>query len=124
MYIDENDIRTPRDRGEEELRRLLDAAPAGVRVPCDGGDEDRSRFERNERMSCGCQKERACPLTQTGRGCSGYGTRSAYALTDFPLAMVYSPIQEWRNVYDEKKGFSRGTIFAELDKPFEGRHCR
>ncbi len=123
MYIDENDIRTPRDRGEEELRRLLEAAPAGVKLPCDGGEGDMPRVERNERPSCGCGRGHSCPLSESRRSCGGGMSRS-YGLVDFPLAMVYSPIQEWRNVYDEKKGLTRGTIFAELDKPLEGGKCR
>jgi hypothetical protein len=36
--------------------------------------------------------------------------------------MVYSPMQEWRSIYDAEMGLSRGTIFAELDLPFVG--CR
>lgn len=36
------------------------------------------------------------------------------------LAMAYVPMQKWRNVYESEVGFHRGTIFAELDKPFIG----
>lgn len=39
---------------------------------------------------------------------------------DMPLAMAYVPMQTWRDVYDSSVGFSRGTIFAQLDKPFIG----
>ncbi|HJB19395.1 MAG TPA: spore coat associated protein CotJA [Candidatus Bariatricus faecipullorum] len=38
-----------------------------------------------------------------------------------PLAMAYVPWQNWRNLYDIHKGFTRGTIFEELDKPFYGK---
>ena len=38
-----------------------------------------------------------------------------------PLAMAYVPWQNWKKIYDIEKGFSRGTIFEELDKPFLGR---
>ncbi len=34
------------------------------------------------------------------------------------LAMVYSPRQPWQNLYDPMKALSRGTLFADLDKPF------
>ena len=37
-----------------------------------------------------------------------------------PLAMVYSPVQEWRELYDNEVGHDRGTIFKELDFPFLG----
>lgn len=39
-------------------------------------------------------------------------------LSEYPLAMVYVPDQIWRNVYSPDEGLSRGTLFAELDKPF------
>lgn len=42
-------------------------------------------------------------------------------LSGMPIAMAYVPWQEWRAVYDTEKGFHRGTIFEELDKPFVGR---
>ena len=38
----------------------------------------------------------------------------------FPIAMAYVPWQKWQALYEAEKGFCRGTIFAELDKPFEG----
>ena len=33
------------------------------------------------------------------------------------LAMVYSPVQTWRDIYDLECALERGTLFAELDKP-------
>lgn len=44
--------------------------------------------------------------------------RKTWGLRDYPLAMVYSPIQEWRELYDNETGLTRGTIFKELDLPF------
>ena len=41
-----------------------------------------------------------------------------YNLIGFPLASVYSPIQEFAEIYDCEMGLSRGTIFAQLDLPF------
>ncbi len=35
-----------------------------------------------------------------------------------PLAMVYAPRQKWRDAYAPDEALSRGTMFAELDKPF------
>jgi len=40
------------------------------------------------------------------------------------LAMSYTPMQKWGNIYETEKGFERGTIFAELDLPFEGKGNR
>ena len=35
-----------------------------------------------------------------------------------PLAMVYAPMQKWRNAYSPDEALIRGTMFAELDRPF------
>lgn len=43
-----------------------------------------------------------------------------WGLTDHPLAMVYSPYQLFRDVYSPDNALARGTLFAELDLPFEG----
>lgn len=43
---------------------------------------------------------------------------------NFPaLAMAYVPVQKWQNLYTPEVGFHRGTIFAELDKPFIGEEA-
>ena len=39
------------------------------------------------------------------------------------LAMVYSPTQVFRDLYEPCKALARGTLFAELDKPFQGAFC-
>ena len=39
------------------------------------------------------------------------------------LAMAYVKDQPFENIYSAEDGFSRGTIFADLDKPYEGG-CR
>jgi len=42
------------------------------------------------------------------------------------IGMAYVPFQEWRQIYKCDCGFFRGTIFAELDKPWHsggGARC-
>lgn len=39
------------------------------------------------------------------------------------LAMVYSPKQEFCNLYDEDTALFMGTLFQELNLPFEGSKC-
>lgn len=39
------------------------------------------------------------------------------------LAMAYVPIQQWGDLYDIDVGLQRGTIFAQLDKPFLGKEA-
>ena len=36
------------------------------------------------------------------------------------IAMAYVPWQEWRDLYTCEQALQRGTVFAELDKPFKG----
>ena len=60
-----------------------------------------------------------------GCGCcegGGGGDRSALdCLAGMSLAMVYSPCQEFENLYGHADGIKHGTIFRDLDKPFTGR---
>ena len=37
------------------------------------------------------------------------------------LAMVYSSTQAFVKIYEPQKALIRGTMFAELDKPFTGK---
>ena len=50
----------------------------------------------------------------------GCGGDNGYTEHDFVPAMAYVPWQEWQNIYEAEKGFHKGTIFEELDKPFRG----
>lgn len=43
-----------------------------------------------------------------------------YWMMDYALAMAYVPRQKWNDIYQPDVGFSRGTIFPALDKPFIG----
>ncbi len=40
------------------------------------------------------------------------------------LAMAYVPAQRWEALYEPEQGFHRGTIFRQLDLPFEGGAAR
>ena len=40
-----------------------------------------------------------------------------------PLAMVYSPEQEFGDLYDPEEGLASGTIFRDLDFPFYPAAC-
>ena len=42
-------------------------------------------------------------------------------LNNFPIAMAYVPMQQWRKIYSNEVALDRGTIFEELDLPFMGR---
>ena len=62
-----------------------------------------------------CQDARN--ITDESHGC-GTNSGSAFGLAGYPLASVYAPLQNFVELYDCETGFSRGTIFAELDLPF------
>ena len=46
-----------------------------------------------------------------------------FTVQPISLGMAYVPLQQWRKIYESNLGFSRGTIFAELDKPFIGEEA-
>ena len=91
---------------ERQGRRLCDGTL--VQDNYDNGAQGRA-LPRNENVNDmnGCNN--GC-----GNGTTGWGLRS------YPLAMVYSPLQEFRELYDPDVALERGTMFAELDLPFEG----
>lgn len=39
------------------------------------------------------------------------------------LAMAFVPVQTWQNIYESNVALARGTIFADLDKPFIGEEA-
>lgn len=39
------------------------------------------------------------------------------------LAMGFVPDQVWQNIYQKDVALARGTIFADLDKPFIGEEA-
>lgn len=91
----------PRRRCDGSLRDLAaeDAQNLGAR-----------RLGDNQRNSM----DVPCPSDCAMGRCGGWG------LENHPLAMVYSPCQAWRDAYPPDVALSRGTLFSELDLPFEG----
>lgn len=51
-------------------------------------------------------------------GCGEYN--GGWGLSSYPLAMVYSPLQKFHELYEPEVALERGTLFSELDLPFEG----
>lgn len=85
-----------------------------------------------QRQNQGNVREASCGMNNTVREdscstCTGEMRESRntnmYSIEDLnmPLAMAYVPWQKWCSIYETCKGFQRGTIFAELDKPFMGK---
>ncbi len=95
---------------ERQGRRLCDGTL--VQDSYDNCAQGRS-LPRNENANSmnGCNN-------MSNGGC-GNGN-STWGLKSHPLAMVYSPLHEFRDLYDPDVALERGTMFAELDLPFEG----
>ena len=116
---------TPRDRLDPRmLEKLSHEQHRGNTggCGCDGGEHHTHTEMRS-----------ACPITRqcgernempSGCGCGCQSDGNTYP-ADFntTLAMVYSPLQEFQNLYCEEEGLMAGTIFRELDKPFYGPKC-
>ena len=52
------------------------------------------------------------------------GSDNGYLQRSAPIAMVYSPMQQWKELYDPCTALTNGTIFKELDLPFYPTPCR
>ncbi len=61
--------------------------------------------------------ESACSCTSAHQG---RNNSKNDCLRGHSLAMVYSPCQEFENLHDTAEALSRGTLFADLYKPFWG----
>ena len=92
MYMDDDTL-TPRDRiSENMLRRMLDESNQAERYAPDHGHDS------------GMQPQ-----------------HRTWGLENHPLAMVYAPLQSFRNLYDRDTALQKGTVFTELDLPFMGQ---
>lgn len=52
------------------------------------------------------------------RGCEECRTYFCIDGANAPIATSYTPMQIFDDIYAPEKGYTRGTIFAALDKPF------
>lgn len=64
-----------------------------------------------------------CPITRNSTN-GVCGRNNGYLTRETPIAMVYSPVQVWKELYDPETGLINGTIFKELDLPFYPISCR
>lgn len=71
--------------------------------------------------SCNCQNTRNQPSERRCEQRCPAEEMSLATVPEMPLAMAYIPWQKWQYIYDADKALERGTIFEELDQPFEGR---
>lgn len=79
----------------------------------------------NERINDGLLCRILGDDTGCTSGCGGVSRRDSddrhsWGLVGYPLAMVYSPVQHFSEIYELDKALESGTVFKELDLPFEG----
>lgn len=70
-----------------------------------------------KKQGCACARQES----PGGRPTCEYvpALRDSWGVCDYPLAMVYAPVQAFRGLYDPRVALSRGTMFCELDLPLE-----
>ena len=68
---------------------------------------------RVESDACGCRH------THGDAEWEGRSYGMSFGLIGYPAAMVYAPIQHFDHIFDLDIALSKGTIFEELDLPFE-----
>ena len=68
------------------------------------------------RQSDGSQNSCPCNNNSADTECP-----SPHFANNVHLAMVYSPDQDFAELYSPEKGLEAGTVFMKLDKPFGGR---
>ena len=56
-------------------------------------------------------------LCDLSNGNNRFGTTP---LDMLPLAMAYVPMQKYNSAYEQSEALMNGTLFPELNKPFEG----
>jgi hypothetical protein len=84
-----------------------------VRRRCNGTLARQDEVVGFDNVENGCTRNNSC-----GISCTGWG------LNNHPVAMVYSPCQPWNNVYKLEVALERGTLFKDLDLPFEPKQRR
>ena len=110
MNIDPSNKRRAASADAALLRSIL--AENSIKKPC-----------LHQSCECSCSRAgSAQPFTGAScepkeSGCCPVSSQNG--VSGKALGMVYSPIQCWQKLYDAETGFSKGTIFAELDLPFE-----
>ena len=103
---------------------------------------ERSSERTTRNSTCGCERNSRSSENSTCNSCStnrsGNVSRSTRncpntvcttipveegCVDEYPIAMAYVPMQQWRELYDPMSGISHGTIFRELDLPWYPTNC-
>lgn len=86
---------------------------------CSDSDRDIGRSRCSERASDRNMGQNRC--SECKPDCDmGHDRHKSWGLEGYPLAMMYSPIQNFGDLYDLDTALMQGTVFEELDLPFMG----
>ena len=81
-----------------------------------------SRTHRaSSEASCQNRRQEDTCCENSGECISG---NPASRLKGYPLAMVYSPNQDWCDLYEPDMALKQGTLFSALYFPWEPMKCR
>lgn len=75
------------------------------------------------RQSCPSARKENGVDGSEGCGC-GSSITSKYGVTGLPIGSVYSPLQDFTELYEPGVALRRGTMFSTLDKPLVGAKNR
>ena len=124
MMDNRNISDTPRDRIEGDFLDARLRESAGYEAPWNiSANRNRQNRRSPGFVSAGWQNLSAAEdsgeerLDAEMRG-EERGCARVNCLSGLPLAMVYMPDQEWRNLYGMEEALCHGTLFSELDFPF------
>ena len=97
--------------------------PGGSTFPFSPPVNTRSDLRSTPRLAPEILPQRRCDGSLRNKPINN-SSRASWGLENYPLAMVYSPYQEWRETYTPDVALCRGTLFAELDLPLESINFR
>lgn len=86
---------------------------------CGQSNSERQQMQPSPAMGCGPLGDVPQLNWQGGSAGRASGFDAMY-LGSLPLASAYIPYQQWKTTYTLEGALQRGTIFPELDLPFEG----
>ena len=127
-----NERSTRNERSGEQCGYLNNERSARNERSGEGSrNNDRCSFCRQSRQSCSTCRDRNTENTESrmgtdyDSGCrdSCISGRSVPLLSGFPLAMVYSPNQEWDGIMEPEEAHAKGTLFSGLVFPWYPSRC-
>lgn len=123
MYNEMNETLGTNEQNVESAPHGSSLSPGSSVFPYAHPMNTKGDLRTTPRLDTETMPQRRCDGSLRNMQSNGKG-RAGWGLDDYPLAMVYSPYQEWRQTYTPDIALCRGTLFGELDLPLEAINCR